>query len=237
MKKLLYIIVLTGAFVASYYVTKEYIIKPKQELVPDSIAQEQKVDRDSNIVNPDPAPAPVSVEISNEELKELILSGKYAKDERIAEKCLAEYIDANNRNQQKNLSFIRQQIKNKKWRDIKVESSDFDGNNGKVSLVRITPNINEEKSDTITSHVIITNEEMKKLILSGKYEKDKRIAKEYRIEYIDVNDDDIEGLKRDDLTSVQLCVGAVWTDIKVEGLGYDEKTGKVNIIKIRPIYY
>ena len=236
MKKLLYIIVLTGAFVASYYVTKEYIIKPKQELVPDSIVIEQKVDRDSNIVNPDPAPAPVSVEISNEELKELILSGKYAKDERIAEKCLAEYIDANNRNQQKNLSFIRQQIKNKKWRDIKVESSDFDGNNGKVSLVRITPNINEEKSDTITSHVIITNEEMKKLILSGKYEKDKRIAKEYSIQYMDVSDDDIEGLQQN-LTFVQQQIEfGNWKDFSVNGIDYDKKSGKVNIIKIQPIY-
>lgn len=84
--------------------------------------------------------------------------------------------------------------------------------------------------------VNITNEEVKNLIITGRYDLDQRIARRYRIEYLDVNDDDMEGLQQN-LTSVQNMVEfGNWRDIEVAGLGFERLTGKVNLVKIRPVY-
>lgn len=86
-------------------------------------------------------------------------------------------------------------------------------------------------------HVSISFSKVKELIQKGTYDKDKRISKTYRIEYEDVSDDDMEGLKQN-LTSIQedFIETGTWRDFEVIGLDYDEQSGLVNVVKIRPIY-
>lgn len=237
MKKLFYIIVFSGAFAASFYVTKFIINKSTSEQIQNS--EEQVASNDSNQVvpAPKPDPDPVPVEISNEELKSLILNGKYTKDSRIAENCMVEYVDANNRSQQKNLSFVCQQIINKKWRDIKVESSEVDGNMGKVCLVRIIPSIIEDRPDIPNhKHVNISKAEVKELILNGRYTSDKRIAKDYFIQYEDVNDDDYDGLQQNLARVKEFVENEIWTGFEVDSISFDNKSGKVNYFVIRALY-
>ena len=83
--------------------------------------------------------------------------------------------------------------------------------------------------------VRISPQEVKALIVHGKYEKDARLSKKYNIEYEDVSDDDFGELQQN-LTFVQQQVEfEKWRDFEVVGLDFDEQ-GKVNIVKIRPIY-
>lgn len=228
MKKLFYIIVLAGVFAASYYATKFIINKPITITVP-----EPPIPGPNPIPAPDPEPDPIPVEISNEELKSLIINGNYTKDNRIAENCMAEYeyFDTK-KTQQNDLAFIQKQIQSNKWSDFIINDFEKDNNTGKVNLVRITPNI----KSVDPGQVKITTKEIKELIQNGKYVNDKRIAKEYSIQYMDVSDDDIEGLQQN-LTFVQQQIEfGNWKDFSVNGFDYDKKSGKVNIIKIQPIY-
>ena len=90
-------------------------------------------------------------------------------------------------------------------------------------------------------HVKITFAEIKKLIKNGTYERDRRISKQYSVEYVEVSEDDaITGLQQN-LTYVQERVeygedGDGWRDFDVVGVDYDKKSGLVNCIKIKPIY-
>lgn len=109
-----------------------------------------------------------------------------------------------------------------------------------------TPGLNPPRpkpiADTIRTkkHVKITFAEVKNLIMSGKYTRDKRISKEYSIAYEDVSDDDFEAGLQQNLQYVQDRVaygedGGGWRGFEVVGLDYDSK-GLVNRIVIRPIY-
>jgi len=104
---------------------------------------------------------------------------------------------------------------------------------------------NVDKPDTIKvkpkKHVTITPAEVKKLIMTGRYTKDKRIAKNYSIEYVDVSDDDINAGLQQNLQYVQDRVeygedGGGWRGFEVVDLDYNSETGLVNRIIIRPIY-
>lgn len=98
------------------------------------------------------------------------------------------------------------------------------------------------KSDSIKpkKHVKISLAEVKNLIMTGKYTKDKRISKNYSIAYEDVSDDDLEAGLQQNLQYVQDRVaygedGGGWRGFEVVDLDYDSK-GLVNRIVIRPIY-
>jgi len=83
--------------------------------------------------------------------------------------------------------------------------------------------------------VNISLSDVKSLIQNGKYENDRRISRSYKIEYVDVNDDDIDGLQQN-LTFVQQQVDYEnWRDFDVVGIGFDSN-GRVNLIKIQPVY-
>lgn len=99
----------------------------------------------------------------------------------------------------------------------------------------------ESLKDAPKKHVNISLSEMKQLIVSGKYVNDRRLSKKYRIEYVDISDDDaLEGLQQN-FTYVQQRVefgdddDNGWRGFEVVGLDYDER-GLVNRIKIKPIY-
>ena len=82
----------------------------------------------------------------------------------------------------------------------------------------------------------ITDDELNALIKNGRYVNDRRIAKNYKIEYEGVSDDDIDGLQQN-LTFVQQQVEYEnWRGFEASVGGYDESSGKVNLIKIKPIY-
>lgn len=96
------------------------------------------------------------------------------------------------------------------------------------------------KNDTIPvkpqKHVNISPNEIKNLIKTGRYTSDRRISKNYSIEYVDVSDDDMGELQQN-FTFVQERVEfETWRDFEVVGIDYDEKNGLVNCVKIRPIY-
>ena len=86
-----------------------------------------------------------------------------------------------------------------------------------------------------TEPVKITQQEVKTLIVNGKYEKDARLSKRYGIEYVDVNDDDFGELQQNFTFVQQQVEFENWRDFEVVGLDYDE-SGKVNVVKIRPVY-
>lgn len=98
------------------------------------------------------------------------------------------------------------------------------------------PNV-PDNPEPIKKRVNISLSEMKQLIQSGTYDKDKRIAKKYSIEYEDVSDDDVlEGLQQNFTFIQQRVEFETWRDFEVIGLDYDEQSGLVNLVKIRPIY-
>lgn len=89
-------------------------------------------------------------------------------------------------------------------------------------------------------HVKISTAEVKNLIMTGKYTRDKRISKEYSIDYVDVSDDDLNSGLQQNLQYVQDRVaygedGDGWRGFEVVDLDYDSK-GLVNRIVIRPVY-
>lgn len=97
------------------------------------------------------------------------------------------------------------------------------------------------KEEVPQKHVNISCSEMKQLIVKGTYVRDRRISKKYRIEYVDVSDDDaLEGLQQN-LTYIQQRVefgdddDNGWRGFEVVGLDFDDQ-GLVNCIKIKPIY-
>lgn len=103
--------------------------------------------------------------------------------------------------------------------------------------------------DTLTTHpgkepmlekpkpVKMSLSEMKRIITNGTYEKDHRLSKRYKIEYVDVSDDDaITGLQQNFTFIQERIEFETWRDFEVVGLDYDGNTGLVNYVKIRPIY-
>lgn len=101
------------------------------------------------------------------------------------------------------------------------------------------PNVGPKCPDNPSpaKHVNISLSEVKELIQKGTYDKDKRIAKKYRIEYEDVSDDDaLEGLQQNFTFIQQRVEFETWRDFEVIGIDYDEQSGLVNVVKIRPIY-
>lgn len=97
------------------------------------------------------------------------------------------------------------------------------------------------KEEVPQKHVNISCSEMKQLIVKGTYVRDRRLSKKYRIEYVDVSDDDaLEGLQQN-LTYIQQRVefgdddDNGWRGFEVVGLDFDDQ-GLVNCIKIKPIY-
>lgn len=97
------------------------------------------------------------------------------------------------------------------------------------------------KEEAPQKHVNISCSEMKQLIVKGTYVRDRRLSKKYRIEYVDVSDDDaLDGLQQN-LTYIQQRVefgdddDNGWRGFEVVGLDFDDQ-GLVNCIKIKPIY-
>jgi UPF0288 family protein (methanogenesis marker protein 3) len=112
--------------------------------------------------------------------------------------------------------------------------------NTDIGKLKTDTNKTIHKPDTNTiakpkKHVNISLSDVKKMIQNGKYSRDYRISKNYRIQYTDVSDDDFGNLQQN-LTNVQEQVEwGNWRDFEVVGLDYDE-SGKVNCIIIRPVY-
>lgn len=109
---------------------------------------------------------------------------------------------------------------------------------GQSSEVKeVQPTVKTEiQSQKENKHVNISLSEVKNLIVEGTYDKDRRLSKKYTINYVEVNDDDIGELQQN-LTFVQQQIEfEKWRDIEVVGIGFDEKNGLVNYIKIQPIY-
>lgn len=102
-------------------------------------------------------------------------------------------------------------------------------------------NYDDKKDDVVvqehpTKHVNISFDEIKKLIMNGRYEKDNRLSKKYKIEYLDVSDDDaMSGLQQNFTFIQQQIEFENWRGFEVVGLDYDEH-GLVNLVKIQPIY-
>ena len=70
--------------------------------------------------------------------------------------------------------------------------------------------------------------------MNGDYVKDKRISKNYTVEYDDLNDDDAD--IQNNLQAVRDMVDyGNWNDFEVIALGYDNQ-GRVNKVTIRPVY-
>lgn len=108
-------------------------------------------------------------------------------------------------------------------------------------LVEKESDMNAKKEDTPKKHVNISYLEMKQLIENGTYDKDRRLSKKYRIEYVDISDDDaIEGLQQNlehvkDRVELGKDDDNGWRGFEVVGLDYDEQ-GLVNCVKIKPKY-
>lgn len=98
-----------------------------------------------------------------------------------------------------------------------------------------TENKPDAKTETKPSHVNISHQEMKSLIQTGKYARDLRIAKNYKITYTDVSDDDMDNLQQNFTYIQQRVEYETWRDFEVVGIDYDEQ-GKVNDVTIKPIY-
>lgn len=127
-------------------------------------------------------------------------------------------------------------------KDIKQDETLKKENKGKdKGLVEEESDMNAKKEDTPKKHVNISLSEMKQLIENGTYVRDRRLSKKYKIEYVDISEDDaLEGLQQN-LTYVQQRVDFGddddngWRGFEVVGLDYDEQ-GLVNCVKIKPIY-
>ncbi len=98
--------------------------------------------------------------------------------------------------------------------------------------LKVMPQLSNKK-DSKTEN--ISKLEVRRLILEGKYEHDPRIAKDYKIEFLDVCDDDIEVLQQDLACVKQQIEFGNWKDFKVIEIEFSESR-KVNLIKIQPIY-
>lgn len=100
-----------------------------------------------------------------------------------------------------------------------------------------TPPSIESKEPTppTPAHVNISLQEIKSLIQTGKYARDPRIAKNYKIQYTDVSDDDTDNLQQNFTYIQQRVEYETWRDFEVVSIDYDEQ-GKVNNVTIRPIY-
>lgn len=108
----------------------------------------------------------------------------------------------------------------------------LDNPSSSISPLPPTP---PQPTSSQTEPVKITQQEVKTLIVNGKYEKDARLSKRYGIEYVDVNDDDFGELQQNFTFVQQQVEFENWRDFEVVGLDYDE-SGKVNVVKIRPVY-
>ena len=99
-----------------------------------------------------------------------------------------------------------------------------------------TPSIKpKEPTPSPPAHVNISLQEIKSLIQTGKYARDTRIAKNYKIQYTDVSDDDTDNLQQNFTYIQQRVEYETWRDFEVVSIDYDEQ-GKVNNVTIRPIY-
>ena len=92
----------------------------------------------------------------------------------------------------------------------------------------------ETLSESEQKPKLISCSEVKQLIMNGDYVKDKRISKNYTVEYDDLNDDDAD-IQNNLQAVLDMVDYGNWNDFEVIALGYDNQ-GRVNKVTIRPVY-
>lgn len=99
---------------------------------------------------------------------------------------------------------------------------------------KVEDKTNKDDVKTEKKPAAISCSDMKVLIMNGNYVNDKRISKNYSVEYDELNDDDAD--IQNNLPAVRNMVDyEIWKDFEVISLGFDNQ-GRVNKVTIRPVY-
>ena len=118
--------------------------------------------------------------------------------------------------------------------DISKNTEKGDSLNVNKKEKKVEDKTDKDEIKTEKKPAAISCSDMKVLIMNGSYAKDKRISKNYSVEYDELNDDDAD--IKNNLQAIRDMVDYEnWKDFEVIGLGYDNQ-GRVNKVTIRPVY-